>query len=265
MSDEKWMGLLAPRFRYGNIDPPAGGVRRPGYQLRRLAPPDIMEIAVGLGIKEYDPQGVEDAMANFWPCVELLVQEKVDWIVLGGVPVSSQLGRPRVQELQRQVRERYGLPLDAPLEAMIASLEHLGRRKVVVASRWADQLNSRLSEYLQSAGIEVLGITSRAQWGKQAFAMSFEEGQRMALEVGREAARMAPDAEAILAPGGAALSLHVIPAIEEEFGKPVLTNLSAEVWNALVRPGIVEPMQGWGMLLRGKLTGEGLLGTSVSR
>jgi len=68
-------------------------------------------------------------------------------------------------------------------------------------------------------------------------------------EVGREAARMAPDAEAILVPGGATMSLHVIPAIEEEFGKPTFTRTSAEVWRNLVYPGIIPPVTGWGQLL----------------
>ena len=39
------------------------------------------------------------------------------------------------------------------------------------------------------------------------------------------------------------------PYLEEEFGKPTFTNMSAEVWNDLVRPGIIPPVQGWGRLL----------------
>ena len=50
-------------------------------------------------------------------------------------------------------------------------------------------------------------------------------------------------------PAAAAMSLHVIPAIEEEFDKPAFTNMSAEVWNDLVRPKIIPPVQGWGRLL----------------
>jgi len=81
--------------------------------------------------------------------------------------------------------------------------------------------------------------------------MTLEQGVEMALDVGREAARTWPEAEAISVPGGAAMSLHVIPAIEEEYGKPAFTNMSAEVWNDLVRPGIIAPVQGWGRLLAG--------------
>ena len=79
--------------------------------------------------------------------------------------------------------------------------------------------------------------------------MSFEGGLQTALEVGREAARVAPAADAVFVPGGAAMSLHVIPAIEEEFGKVTFTNLSAEVWSNLVRPGVIAPIRDWGKLL----------------
>ena len=118
-----------------------------------------------------------------------------------------------------------------------------------MGGRWTDEFNQAVIRYLEEGGIDVVGITKRGQWGKEAFAMSFEQGLKLALEVGREAARMAPDAEAILVPGGATMSLHVIPAIEEEFGKPTFTRTSAEVWRNLVHPGIIPPVTGWGQLL----------------
>lgn len=250
-SAERWTQLLTPRFKYGNIVPPAaGGVRRgDGYQFYRLVPLDVLEITTNLGITDYTPEGVEEAIANFWACVDALVKENVDWLILGGAPVSSQLGRPRVLDLVRQVRDKTGIQLDTPMEAIVAAAHHLGAKRVVVASRWADQLNDALSSYLREGGLEVVGVTTRGQWAGQAFGMSFEEGLKTALEVGREAAKLAPEADAIIAPGGAAMSLHVIPALEEEFGKPVLTNLSSEVWNALVKPGVIDPVKGWGRLL----------------
>jgi hypothetical protein len=105
---------------------------------------------------------------------------------------------------------------------------------------------------LEHGGIKVVGITKRNQCAADAFTMSLEEGLKIALDVAREAAGMAPEAEAIAVPGGAAMSLHVIPAIEEEFGKAAFTNMSVEVWNDLVRPGIIPPVKDWGCLLAGE-------------
>jgi arylmalonate decarboxylase len=242
---------LLPRFRYGMIQPRANEAvsRGRSYQLYRLLPLDFMEISTGLGLENYTEEGVEKAVKNYWTCVERLAQEKVDHIIFSGAPISAVLSRPRVLELLRQTKEKTGIPADAPLEALIAATKHLGLTKLAVGSRWADPVNNAIIRYLAEAGIKVVGITKRNQWASDSFAMTLEQGLDMALEVGREAAKTWPEAEGVSIPGGAAMALHVIPAIEEEFGKPAFTNMSAEIWNDLVRPGIIPPVQGWGCLL----------------
>jgi arylmalonate decarboxylase len=240
-----------PRFRYGMIHPRSHENRNrgAGYQFYRLVPLDVMEFSAVLGLENYTPEAVEKALGNYWNCVETLAKERAQVIIFGGAPVSAVLGRRRVVELLRQTREKTGIPADAPLEALIAAMKHLGLTKLAVGSRWADKVNDAIVGYLKDGGIDVVAITKRNQWGTESAAMSLEEGLNMALEVGREAAQSAPEAEAIAVPGGAAMSLHVIPALEEEFGRPAFTNMSAEVWHDLVRPGIVPPVQGWGRLL----------------
>lgn len=240
-----------PRFRYGMIQPRSHENRQrgSGYQFYRLVPLDIMECSAVLGIENYTLEAVEKALGNYWNCVDALVREKAQVIVVGGAPVSAALGRKRVIELLRQTTEKTGIPTNAPLEALIAAMNRLGLRKLAIGSRWADKVNDAMVRYLTDGGIDVVAVTKRNQWGAESAAMSLEEGLQMALDVGREAARMAPEAEAIAVPGGAAMSLHVVPALEEEFGKPAFTNLTSEVWHDLVRPGIIPPVQGWGRLL----------------
>ena len=250
--DDKIQRLM-PRFRFGNINPRSGGGfhRGPAYQFYRIVPTDVMEIATVLGLEDYTTEAVEKAIKNYWRCVDYLVRERVDVIILGGAPISARLGRPRVLSLVEETKERTGIQLDTPLESAIAAMKHLGLTKLAIGSRWATSLNEALIRYLQEGGINVIGITTRNQGASEAAAMSFEDGLKTALDVGREAAGLAREAEAVFVPGGAAMSLHVIPAVEEEFGKATFTNLSAEVWNNLVRPGIIPPVQGWGCLLAG--------------
>ena len=247
------MNPLMPRFRFGHIDPAATEARRarrgPGYEFYQIAPTDIMLVTAVLGIRDFTREAVEAAISNYWNCVDALAAEKVDVFVLGGTPVSAQLGRSRVVRLLREAEDKTGIRGDAPLEAAIAAMMHLGLKRIAVGGRWTEEFNQAVIRYLEEGGLEVAGITKRGQLGKEAFAMTLEGGMDLALEVGREAARMCPDAEAILVPGGAAMSLHVIPAIEEEFGKPTFTRTSAEVWRNLVYPGIIPPVRGWGKLL----------------
>jgi maleate cis-trans isomerase len=250
-SDQRWINLLRPRFRLGNIYPrhETGARRGTGYQLYHLVPIDVMEVGISLGIAEYTAGAVQQALPNLWACVDALAAEKVDCMILGGAPVSAQLGRPRVRQLLAEVKERTGIPMEAPLEAILAGLNHLGAKKVAIGSRWADELNNALAGYLREGGIDVLAVTTRGQWNAEAHRMTFDEGLQVALDVGREAARLAPNADAIIVPGGAAFSIHVIPALEEELGLPTLTNLNAEVWSTMVRTGVIDPVKGWGRLL----------------
>ncbi len=243
------MEEILPRYRLGNVSPTgrAGGIQP--YQFYRLLPRDVLLISSPLGLKEYTKALVQEALGNYWNCVDELARYKVDRIVQTGIPIAAQAGRSTIQGLLRQTEEKTGIPSDADLEAVIAGMKHLGVETVTIGSRWADEVNQALKDYLAAAGIRVVGQTSLGQWGAQAFAMPLEEGARLAVELGREAHALAPTADGILVPGGAWLSIHAIPILEAELGKPVFTNMNGMVWNAVVRTGVVAPIQGWGRLL----------------
>jgi arylmalonate decarboxylase len=159
------------------------------------------------------------------------------------------LGRQRVLGLLRGTEEKTGVRCDGPLESLLGAMKHLGLKSIAVGSRWVEDVNQGVRSYIEEGGCRVVGMTTRGQWGVDSAAMSLEQGMETALEVGREAARLAPDADAIFVPGGAAISLHTIPALEEEFGKPAFNNLNIEVWNNLIRPGVIPAVHGWGTLL----------------
>lgn len=247
------LSQFLPRFRWGNVAPTRMGqrVRRGStYQFYKIVPNDVMEIDAGRGLEEELEAGQFDqARTNYWEAVEQLADEKVDVIIIGGVPVSINFGRPEILAMIQQTKAKTGIPATSPAEAILAAMHHLGLRSVTIGSRWGGELNEKLVRYLTEDGLDVPAITTRAQSVAVAHRMSFEEGLEMSLAVGREAAAAAPKADAILVPGGAAMSLHVIPVLEKEFGKPVMTNVSAEVWQVLVHSGVIPPVQGWGALL----------------
>lgn len=237
-----------PRFIAGTVTP-AGADRLPNSQPQPLLPPDVRRISSSLNIQDYTKQGVDDAIdQRYWTCVDELVQQGAQSITLAGFPIASQLGRKRVLELQRETTARTGVRADSQAEATIAAFQHLGASSIAIASRWADELNERLCSYLSEAGLEVLAVTTANQWGKQAFSMSIEEGVKLAFQLGREAMRRAPNAQALLLAGGAWRSLAAVPILEEDYGIPVVTNPIAPIWR-LINEGIAPPVEGWGRLL----------------
>lgn len=236
------------RYVAGSVSP-IGPDRHPMPQPEPLLPPDIKRISSSIEIPDYTADGVDEAIrARYWKCVDELVKQGANSITLAGFPISSQLGRPRVLELLQETTKRTGVAADSHAEASIDAMRHMGMRRIAIASRWSEELNRKLTAYLTSAGFEVLTVTSVGQWAKQAFSMSIEEGVKLAFQLGREAMRKAPDADGLLLPGGAWRSLAAVPILEEDFGKPVVTNPIAQVWR-LISQGIAPPVKGWGRLL----------------
>ena len=242
------MSEVKPRFIAGSVSP-IGPDRHPMSQPEPLLPPDVKKISCSIEISDYTAAGVDEAIrTRYWGCVDELVKQGANSITLGGFPISSQLGRPRALELLQETTRRTGVAADSHAEVSIDAMRHMGMRRIAIASRWSEELNGKLTAYLQSAGFEILTLTSVGQWAKQAFSMSIEEGVKLAFQLGREAMRKAPDADGLLLPGGAWRSLAAVPILEEDFGKPVVTNPIAQVWR-LISQGVAPPVQGWGRLL----------------
>jgi len=228
---------------------PIGADRHPMPQPEPLLPPDVRLISASIEITDYTPDGVNEAIERrYWSCVDELRMQGAQRITLAGLPIASQLGRPRVLELMDETARRTAAAADSHAEATIAALRHVGARRIAIASRWSEQLNDALVRYFTQADLDVLAITGVGQWAKQAFSMSIEEGVRLAFQLGREAMRRAPDADALLLAGGAWRSLAAVPILEEDFGVPVVTNPIAQVWR-LMHERIAPPVTGWGRLL----------------
>lgn len=228
---------------------PLGPDRHPMSQPQPLLPPAVVRVSSSIEISDYTADGVNEAIRDrYWPCVNKLIEKGAQSITLAGFPIASQLGRPRVLELQQETAKRTGVIADSQAEATVAALQHLGVQRIAIASRWSNELNELLVAYLNHANVEVLAITSVGQWAQQAFSMSIEEGVKLAFQLGREAMRRAPAAEGLLLAGGAWRSLAAVPILEEDFGIPVITNPIAPVWR-LIAAGIAPPVTGWGRLL----------------
>jgi maleate isomerase len=237
VAEYRW-GIVAPMT--GHSEQFEGG--------EPLLPPSIEIVQAKLGVRDYTPAGVQEAMERYWNCVDELLSQRVQRVTFAGVPLSAQLGRPRVRQLLRQTEQRTGLVSDAAVEVIVDALRHLGASSVAIASRFADQVNQRLVAYLADAGIGVPAITYRDHWAADIAGESIEAGIKLAAELGREAMRQAPHAEALLLPGGSWRALAVVPLLEEDFGRPVITNATARAWR-LIHDGLAPPKPGWGTLL----------------
>ena len=64
--------------------------------------------------------------------------------------------------------------------------------------------------------------------------------------------REAPEAQALLMPGGLWYAMHAVPLLEAEYGRPVLLNILSTTWAALHAAGnrmLHRPDPRWGKVL----------------
>jgi maleate cis-trans isomerase len=131
-------------------------------------------------------------------------------------------------------------------------MHHLGATRIALATRWPDHVNAALTRYLGEAGIEVLACRSHGRSLAQNKASAAADDHRLALELGGEVLRAAPDAQALLMPGGLWFAIHAVPLLEAEHGRPVLLNILSTTWAALDAAGgrmAHRPDPRWGKLL----------------
>lgn len=245
------MQRAMPIFRWGFIGPGRAGPVQvgPGYRFYRFVPTSVMMVQTGLvDLGDYTQEGVNRAIKSFRECVDLLVDRGVDCIVLGGAPISAQLGRARVRELLDETTKRTGILTSSTLESAIAGMNHLNVRKLSVGSRWADEVNQGLKNYLGEGGIDVVYNTALGHWAADTAKISFQDRLQLELDLGEKAAQMAPEADGVLLPGGA-MAEHAIVPVEEKYGKATFTNYNTEVWHTLIHPGVIPAIEGWGRLL----------------
>jgi len=244
------MSVIAPWYQLGYVIPHLH-TDLDAYQFYRVAPEGMMLATTGLDLKDYTLAAVETELPLLWQRFELLAK-KVDRLSLSGVPVASALGRAKMREILAEGEKRTGLVCDTDLEAHIATLQHFDATRIAVATRWPEPVNEALTRYLAEAGIEVIARRSRGRSLQENKVSSAAADYELALELGREAMRAAPEAQALLMPGGLWFAIHAVPILEAEFGRPVLLNILSTTWAALntVRDRlVVRPDRRWGKVL----------------
>jgi maleate cis-trans isomerase len=244
------MSIITPWYQLGYVIPHLY-TDLDAYQFYRVAPEGMMLLTTGLNLKEYSLAAVEQELPALLRAFDLLASKKVDRLSLSGVPVASALGRTKMREILAEAQQRTGIRCDTDLEAHISTLQRLGATRIALATRWPTAVTDALTLYLGEAGIEVLVCRSRARSLSENKYSSAAADHELALELGAQALRDAPDAQALLMPGGLWFAIHAVPMLEAEFGKPVLLNITSTTAAALVASERIlhRPDPRWGKVL----------------
>ncbi|MBI4490696.1 MAG: hypothetical protein HY694_16555 [Deltaproteobacteria bacterium] len=182
--------------------------------------------------------------------VRELVQHQLDFLMITGELFLSYKGPGSDRLVLAAIRDITPIPASTVLTAVVRACHALGMRRVVMASPFPEDQDKRLVRFLAHDQIEVVAHRCLGyQNSKAIWALSPETGYDLASSLMREFS----DVDGIYMPCNKWRTISVIDRIEKEFGKPVVTNTQAWVWEALRGMGWKNSIQGYGRLLKDKV------------
>jgi len=239
---------VVPKRKLGLISP-LSIIDASAYEFYQLAPPGVMAVMTGLGLTEFSAGDVERVFEPLDAVADAMMVRGIDAIVQSGAPLPLLIGLEAHDRVVAQLARRTGKPATSTMLAVGAAAKHLGLKRIAVANKWSDAMNDMLARFFARAGVEVSGVVSELKVPSEYTKMGLAEYLDVAYRFGHEAFVEHPEADGIYLGGGAGLMQPALELLEREFGKPVLTNQNAMLWQVLHLVDFWSPLAGRGFLL----------------
>ncbi|MEA2905146.1 MAG: maleate isomerase [Alphaproteobacteria bacterium] len=239
---------FTPKIKIGCLQPNAVIDNAP-FEFYRLAPPGVMLVMVGVGLKEFSSQDVERVFAPLDTYLDQLMERGVDLVVQNGVPLPILIGIEAHDRMVAHMARYTGLPATTTAASVMQTAADLGIKKVAVVNKWTDAMNRSLAAFFARAGTAVVGGATKSLHPTDFHRIDANDHMQLAYELGRRAFLDHPDTDAVYIGGGSWIAEPVAVKLEEEFGKPVLCNQAAVIRNTLKMLGAWKPMSGHSRVL----------------
>lgn len=177
-----------------------------------------------------------------------LATASVDAISYGCTTGSFFKGPGWDREMIALIERTAGVPAVATSPSVVEALRSFGARRISVATPYPEWNNQRLRTYLEAQGFDVLNLEAEPTAARAGNQGINDQDPAVIVDFAPRACR--PDADALLCSCTAWRSVEAVEEIERRTGKPVVTSNQASIWMTLRRLGHVEPIVGFGRLLR---------------
>jgi maleate isomerase len=214
-------------------------------EFQHIVGDDVLMVYSSLYIERLQQADFDRAIAKLDEAVGHMVEGEAQSIIVGGGPVVAALGSDAA--VVERTRQLSGVPSISTTGAMLAGMQQLGAKTLVVASPYTDERNALLRQYLEGQGYRVvaargLGFSRAVDIAR----LPFDATYRLACE----AVEAAPEADAIYMPCARMPVVRNIERIEATTGLPVVTSTQSMVWWGLRALGLEDFASGFGRLLR---------------
>jgi maleate cis-trans isomerase len=239
---------FAPKYKLGCLVPGLI-VDNHAYEFYRLAPKGVMEVMVGVGLKEFSKSDVERVFSPVDKYVQMLMDRDVDMIIQNGVPLPILIGIDAHDRLLEHIRELSGLSVTSTVLSVVKSAKDLGAKKIAVANKWTDEMNHCLDQFFARGGSRIVGKSVNELAPVDFHKIKSDQHMQLAYELGKRAFLENPECDAVYIGGGSWIAEPVAVQLEREFDKPVICNQAAVIRTALQMLGAWTPQGGHSRLL----------------
>jgi maleate cis-trans isomerase len=231
------------RGRFGYVNPSIWDTT--AYEFLKILPEGVMVTVYSLGVQRLTEDHFQRARSRLVEAVEALIGEEAQAVCIGGL-LPMLRGDNETPAVIDDLRRRSGIPIQQTSRIVENAFRKLGVSKIGIVTPYRDATNAQVKTSFDSKGFEVvhiqgLGIERNVDLTR----VSPEQMYRLALEV----AAKAPEAEALYFPCSRLAVASLIAPLEEEIGRPVVTNVQAVTWWALNAIGADPCSIGFGKLL----------------
>ena len=236
--------MFGYRARIGYISPSV--IELNAYDFYRIVPKGVGLIAVACMVEGWEEDAYRRALSQVEVCAKELARRLCDFVIHGGAPLVLSQGKGFETKLLTQLQQITGVPCTTSIVAAMDAFRDLGAAKLAVVDPYPPDLNTKMTAYLKSWGFEVLSLVSLGTAFTESSVASIADIYRAA----KQAVKDAKNAEAVFIPCANFPVVDVIEDIETDFGLPVITNITSQLYVGFKAIGMREKISGYGRLMR---------------
>jgi maleate isomerase len=235
--------MFGYRARIGYISPSV--IELNAYDFYRIVPKGVGLIAVACMVEGWREDAYQRALSQVESCARELARRSCDFVIHGGAPLVLSQGKGFETKLLTQLQQLTGVPCTTSIVAAMDAFRDLGAVKLAVVDPYPSDLNAKMTSYLKDWGFEVASLVSLGTSFTESSVASIADIYRAA----KRAVKEARNAQAVFIPCANFPVVDVIEDIEADFGLPVITNITSQLYVGFKAIAMHEKISGYGRLM----------------
>jgi maleate isomerase len=144
-------------------------------------------------------------------------------------------------EIIRRMESASGVPCTTTTTAAVRALQALGSKKISIVTPYPDEINARLKAFMQDSGFDVVTLK-----GLGLYTEIYNQPAGAAYQLAKEADSRRADAIFISCTNFRTVA--VLPILEQDLGKPVISANQVTVWDLLRLANVRPDNENYGQL-----------------